>query len=225
MKLHLTLLLTLFCAFHLIAQNKQLGISFSPDFNYRFTKYEDLTLHIHENEMGKIGFKAGIHFNLPFKSEKWVATVGLGYANRGFQSKEQNIQNTLNEPKIANSQRYRYHFHYADIPLQLKYYPTRKGNAHFFVALSSIPAFMFRETMVHIYYFDNQTQKVNNGSFPNRFMNFFTELSLGSNFLLNSQYFLTLEPHFQYGWISLQNESFTTRLWSFGLRTCIYTNF
>lgn len=71
---------------------------------------------------------------------------------------------------------------------------------------------------MHIYYFADDTDRVRNASFPNRFFNVFTELSAGVNYSLTEKYVLLVEPHFQYGWISLQNEAFVTRLWSFGLK-------
>lgn len=200
------------------AQNKQLGVIISPDFNHHYTRYENLPIKVNENETAKFGYKTGLNFVFPIKSEKWSVCIGLLYANRGFQSRKINIDNTLNEPKIARSQRYRYHFHYLDIPLQIRYNVIQKDKYQGFVALSAIPSFMFRESIVHIYYSANGTNRVRNTSFPNRFFNVFTELSAGINYSLTEKYVLLIEPHFQYGWISLQNEAFVTRLWSFGLK-------
>ncbi len=212
------------CCLISTAQNRQIGISISPDFSHHYTKYEDLPIRVHENESAKFGYKAGFNFLFRLKGEKWIANTGLIYANRGYQSKKIDIQNILNEPKIARSQRYRYHFHYVDVSLQARYYAIEKESIKGFVALSAIPAFMFRETMTHIYYFSDNTDRVRNGSFPNRFFNVFTELSAGVEYSLKVKYRLLLEPNFQYGWISLQNESFVTRLWSLGIKTGLYMN-
>jgi hypothetical protein len=200
------------------AQNRQLGIIISPDFSHHYTRYEDLSLKINENETAKFGYRAGLNFMFTIKKEKWFLNTGLVYANRGFQSKKINIENTLNEPKIAENQRYRYHFHYTDIPLQVQYYLIEKNTFKGFVAFSAIPSFMFRESMIHIYYKDNNTDRVRNGSFPNRFFNVFTGISGGILYNITDKHTLLVEPHFEYGWISLQNEAFVTRLWSFGLK-------
>lgn len=216
------ILFCVICCSLSIAQNKHIGINLSSDFSHHYTKYEDLRLKINENETAKFGYKAGFNFLFPLKGEKWIANTALIYANRGYQSRKMDIQNPLNEPKIARSQRYRYHFHYIDVSLQARYYALEKQNIRGFVAVSAVPAFMFRESIVHIYYFSDNTDRVRNGSFPNRFFNVFAELSAGADYTLTDKYTISIEPHFQYGWISLQNESFVTRLWSVGIKAGLY---
>ena len=219
----------------------QIGVNFSPDYNYRTLKstgngFDDVIDFQNGHEVGKFGYTTGISAIYNF-SKLIGIEIDVQFSEKGYQTKTmESIVIDPNDPAVPDKWNYRYKYEYIDVPLKanftfgkkkLRYIATAGFAANFLIDVKS--------TFVEKY--GNETKKqteVITDAGHNKY-NISPIIGAGIDYKINNKISVRAVPEFRYGLIKLYNNqytsdvgerlSFSEHLWNIGLNVGIYYGF
>lgn len=212
----------------------QIGINYSPDYNYRTltinhktqgaTQVKDIR---NKTESPKFGYTAGLQIALTFHP-KIALNIGLQYSNKGYKLKEK--PHAISESDLLNEQhyiatRFKYTFHYIDFPLSISYLLGKKRMQ--MVASTGVTANIFIKEYLSIFRNTESNQIYIN--LPSHYnyhkFNLSATISCGINYHLHSKIDVRLEPTFRYQLLKVINSDLSAHLWNFGMNTGLSYSF
>lgn len=212
----------------------QIGINYSPDYNYRTltinhktqgaTQVKDIR---NKTESPKFGYTAGLQIALAFHP-KIALNIGLQYSNKGYKLKEK--PHAISESDLLNEQhyiatRFKYTFHYIDFPLSISYLLGKKRMQ--MVASTGVTANIFIKEYLSIFRNteSNQIYIILPSHYNYHKFNLSATISCGINYHLHSKIDVRLEPTFRYQLLKVINSDLSAHLWNFGLNTGLLYSF
>ncbi len=214
-----------------IGKNISIGLSFSPNYNYRalFNKHDDQFIGsyiVTRNgwEKGKLGYSTGANVNFTL-SKRFELQTGLFYSDKGYK-----IERAIDTPTSTRSG-IKYltstnHMNYLDVPLKLNYI-SGEGRLKFIAGVGLSANFLLNQSAKTTYsYADGreETTKKSSSIDYNKF-NISALASVGVQYKLKDNLFLMAEPTFQYGVFKVSNEPVTgiaEHLWNVGLNVGVH---
>jgi hypothetical protein len=210
------LILGLLLTFIVNGQDKKLsiGIVGSPDFyNYDFNS----TPTFNHKYKSKINYSAGLRLQYSF-TEKFGITTGLQYSTKGYILDYNWIVSDANDPLIPEESNLE--VNYLDIPLTITYNFIIRDKLSLFTSTGVVMGFLMN---------NKETSTMADGSKKeNEFLNVLyqqklnstllaLELGLGLKYNLNEKLFLTLVPHFRYGFNKIDDDILKSVPTSYGV--------
>ena len=208
----------------------QIGINFSPDYNYRTLKDNDtnsvnsIIIDIrNDQEIAKFGYSTGLNVCYNFTKTIGLET-GIHYTEKGFQTKKLDIVGNQPDPSLPNNIKFIYNFFYIDIPLKANIMFGRK-RISFFSSIGFITNIFIKETSTSILEFSNG--RIEKKTQPSTMLhynkvNISPSISTGIDFKMNDRMNLKIEPIFRYGVFKIINASITDYLWNVGINITYY---
>ncbi|MGC4103306.1 outer membrane beta-barrel protein [Ferruginibacter sp.] len=206
-----------------------LGLSFSPDHSFRTLVYHsgdaptDLVIKSrNDNELAKFGYTAGL--NVYFKCSRRVGfETGIQYANKGYQTKEQQLVYAPPDNTLPSTQKINYTYQYIGIPLKLKLH-FGTGQLQFNTGLGFVTSILLNAKENITYGYLNGTSQKKSSSSTSGFkkLDFSPVISAGVNYQLNNKLQLFAEPSFRYNVLKTKDASISEHLWSAGLNVGFY---
>lgn len=211
------------------AQNKiYIGFSFSPDYSFRDLKNgdgsigSDLTIKSRNNsEQEKFGYTTSLRLGFHL-SENLSLETGVGYANKGYRTKEQNIIIINPDPNAPLKYQSNITYEYLGIPLKAKL-NFGKENLSFIAGAGLVTNFLMNaKTSSKLTYSDGKTKRVKE-SFTKDLnkIDFTPEVSFGIVFKLSNKFNFSAEPTFRYSLMKIKDAPVEEKLWNAGLTLCI----
>ena len=212
----------------------QLGINYSPDYNYRTltinnksqgaTQVKDIR---NKTESPKFGYTSGLQIAWTFHP-KLALNIGLQYSNKGYKLKEK--PRAISESDLLDDQhyfatRFKYSFHYIDFPLSISYLIGKKRMQ--MVASIGVTTNIFIKECLSI--FRNTKSNQFDIHLPSHYkynkFNLSATIGCGINYHLLSKIDVRLEPSFRYQLLKVINSDLSAHLWNFGMNTAILYSF
>ncbi len=206
----------------------QIGINFSPDVCFRTLKNNDgnassdlVIDQRNERETVKFGYTAGL--NVCFKINKFVGTeTGIQYANKGYQTKMQDLISELPDPRVPKQSKFIYDFHCIDIPVKVNF-TIGKKKVRFFTSVGVTTNIFIKETQKSVWVYSDRTdKKTSPTNFDYNKVNISPTVSVGIHYKINDRMNLRVEPTFRYGVLKIIDTPVTAYLYSGGLNISYY---
>lgn len=213
----------------------QIGVNFSPDVAYRLLAVEkganippSFAKNFDTLEIPKFGYTGGITFCYNIKSFVGIE-VGVQYSNKGYQSKKQNLLDSMSLNNHGQlelfyiSSKYAYNFHYIDIPVKVNF-TVGKKKVRFFSSVGLVTNILVKATYTSIIEKGSNTKTSTTDKFPVDFnrVNFSPMLSLGIDYKINDRMNLRVEPTFRFGVLKHTNTPAYNYLYSGGINLAYY---
>ncbi len=212
----------------------QLGINYSPDYNYRTltinnktqgaTQVKDIR---NKTESPKFGYTTGLQITYILQP-KWSLTTGLLYSNKGYILIEKPFgvfESDLLNDKHNFATHFKHTFHYIDLPICISF---RIGNNRMqLVASTGVINNIYIKEYVSITQINESSPDFRIHpllSNHNKF-NLSANISCGINYHLHSKIDVRLEPSFRYQLLKVINSDLSAHLWNFGMNTAILYSF
>jgi hypothetical protein len=240
MKKYLTFLFA-FSFFGLFAQEKpvnnysrfQFGVNFSPDACYRTLKNTDGSESSdfvidtrNDMETIKFGYTTGVNFQYNL-NRFWGVSLGVHYANRGYQNKKIDVVPPTSQPDPALPEQFKFiqNFHTLDLPLKLNF-TLGKNKFRFTTGIGAAANFLLKESQTSVMYFADRTTRNSGPSGYNyKKWNLSPFFSIGIDYQLNQKMNLRVEPTVRYGIIQIIDAPVTGYVFNAGLNVGYYYNF
>ena len=214
------------------SKNISVGLSFSPNYNYRTLINKDdnpfiepVIINRDMNEIGKLGFSTGANVNIKL-SKIFEFQTGLFYSDKGYKTNKVALDLQSTGPDVPTHYRAKYQMHYLDIPLKLNYI-TGQGRLKF-IAGAGFSANLFLNGNVNptVFYGDGREENRGKQSLTNDYKKFNISAlaSIGLEYKLKENIFLRAEPTFQYGLktVGQPRVDIAEYLWNVGLNVGIH---
>jgi len=225
----------------------QIGINFSPDYDYRILKLSDTSAlgrytlkERNEGETAKFGFSVGL--NLIYNCNKTIGIeTGVQFSDKGYQYKMDGSDLTfpdMTDPRsgfiyngssgsVIESLKYTDHFYYFDIPLKVNF---NFGNGKVrFISSTGIVTNIFIADKVStvVHYSNRKTDRYSNKNTHEKFnsINLSPMISLGIDWKISNRQHIKIEPTFRYGVLKIINSQLTGYLWNAGINFGYYFGF
>lgn len=229
-------------AIHLSAQETprlQLGLSFSPDYCFRSIINNDgssgsgsIISSRDSNEKGKIGYTTGL--NLIYNLGPTLGLeLGLHYSNKGYQyvSGYGLTFGSMIDPRTGfaytsgtpTSVRFRYNFHYLDVPLKVNF-TFGHGTVRFVASAGAALNVLFSEKVRAVIKYDDGHTERNSytSTYDYNTINISPLVSAGIDLQLGSNSNLRIMPVFRYGVVKIIDDPVSARLWNAGIHIGYY---
>ncbi|MEO6548830.1 MAG: outer membrane beta-barrel protein [Ferruginibacter sp.] len=185
----------------------QIGIIFSPDYNFRKLNNNDgspssdlLIKNRNDKEIGKFGYTTGIDICVKL-TEKVGFETGIQYSNKGYQTKKQNLVFSQPDPSLPTTTKIVYVYHYIDIPLKVNLM-LGQGRIRLISSVGVTTNILMKENYKKV--------------------NFSPMAGIGIDYKINNQINLRVEPTFRYGILYTTDTPVTENLWNTGLNIGLY---
>jgi hypothetical protein len=199
-----------------------IGISFSPDYNFRTLKNNDgssssamVIDRRNQIEKGKFGFTTGLSLHAGL-SKKLELQTGLLYSSKGYKSPKQVLDyaSRPGEPVYIKSEA---SFNYLDVPLKLNFI-SGSGQVRFIVGAGLTANFLLNDSeKVILIYADGSEHDFHQSiGFTYKKFNLSSLISAGVQFELRKNILLRTEPTFRYGLLKINDTPVTAYLWNVG---------
>lgn len=212
----------------------QLGINYSPDYNYRTliinhkTKSAIQVKDIRNmNESPKFGYTTGLQITYILQPN-WSLTTGLLYSNKGYILIEKPFgvfESELLNDKHNFATHFKYTFHYIDLPICISF---QIGNNRMqLVASAGVINNIYIKEYVAITHINESSPDLRihpSLSNHNKF-NLSANISCGINYHLLSKIDIRIEPTFRYQLFNTRNTDLSAHLWNIGMNTAILFSF
>ncbi len=209
-------------------KNVAIGISFSPDYNYRKLKNNDgssssdfVINSRNEQEKGKFSVTTGLTL-IARLSKKLELQTGLLYSDKGHRIPKHALDYAPRpgEPTHIKSQT---SFNYLDIPLKLNFI-SGSGHIKFIAGAGLTVNILLNESeLVTLFYGDGSEKELRQSDqFEYKKFNLSSVISAGVEFKLTENFFLRTEPTFRYGLLKIIDLPVTAYLWNVGLNVGVY---
>jgi len=212
----------------------QIGINYSADHNYRTltinnktqgaTQVKDIR---NKTESPKFGYTAGLNIALTFHP-KLALNIGLQYSNKGYKLIEK--PRAISESELLNGQhyfatRFKYTFHYIDLPLSISYRIGKKREQ--MVGSIGVTTNIYIKEYLTI--FRNTESNQIDILLPSHYnynkFNLSATIGCGLNYHLHSKIDIRIEPTFRYQLFNTRNTDLSAHLWNIGMNTGIFYGF
>ena len=205
----------------------EIGLSFSPDYDYRKLKSDASSQAITDirdtMETAKFGFSAGL--NLAYHiNKRLLVETGLLFSDRGEKTKKVSFSN-VPSGQLPIYYTYKYHYLYLDIPLKVDYYILTGKLKLFATAGVSGNIFLTQKTTL-IQGHDNGNQErtiSTNDSGFNR-LSISMLAGLGLNYQITNNLKLQIEPIYRRSLTSIVNTHIKSYLCAAGINLGLYFN-
>jgi len=235
-------LLLSYCAANAQQSNRfSVGISVSPDFNYRSLSNNDgsfssgVVVDVRDdNESWKLGYTAGpvVAYRL---SDRIDLEAGILFSSKGYRYEQEMLTyesqftgTGFNGPTPAglpSAVRFTYDHYYIDVPVKATFNLGKKRLR--FCAGAGVAANVFiKEGVRYKYWYEDGTVKNDSrtSEFDYKGLILSPQASIGVNYALNKRLRLKAEPTLRYGITNITNTPVTGRLWNAGLNlSCFFT--
>jgi len=221
----------------------QIGVNISPDYCDRIlinsSGNEDLASTIelfNDMETGKFSFTSGLNLNYKV-NRKFGLETGIQYSNKGFAFRMDDlffgdqidprygfVYDSISGP-IPSSIKYRYSFHYIDIPIKV-FVTLGEKRLKFVTGIGITTNILLKATQTYISEFENGDKERDTRKQPNdpNPINFSGTASAGVAYNLSNALEMRIEPTFRYGLLKLFDSEIASHLWNGGLNiSCYYT--
>jgi opacity protein-like surface antigen len=210
------------------ANRFSIGLTFSPDYCYRFLKsnsgYDWITESRNDHEIPKFGYTAGASLSYKYKKNMQFES-GLFYSNKGYSSDWSDLI-FLDEDFTQDSVKLKstYIFHYIDIPLKMNYMLIDRKFKLFITAGVSANVFLSQQTRWVTEFRDGITEydktKGDRRGFHAVDLAFLA--GLGAEYKFSKKLRLHLEPLYRQSLISFMDSSIKGYFYSFGINSGVY---
>ncbi len=206
----------------------QIGLSFSPNVSFRKLTAEESFRKLKESrdeyEIPTFGFTSGIQFLYSFHP-KWSLQVGATFTKAGYQSKYETVRVNQPEPGTPLKMKYRFEYHYLDLPVKLNY-TIGRNNLKFFGSAGFCTHYFLNENYIStVVYADRTTESIQPTTDTYRKLYGSILVSAGVDWQLHPQFNVRLEPIFRYGVNSINETPVRGYLWSAGLDCSVFYRF
>lgn len=205
----------------------QLGVNFSPDFNYRVLRMKEegqlaeyLLNHRNAYESAKLSVTTGINLLYNLNPIMGIET-GIQYSNKGFLY-QTNPELIFEDGSTINGIIQVSNFHFIDVPIRA-YFNLGKGNLRFFSSVGLVSNVLLSATETTQIDISGKPQKSTDkqeGDFK-RF-NLSPMMSLGIDYRLTPKTNLRVEPTVRYGIFPVESSVLKTNLYNVGLNFGYY---
>lgn len=201
----------------------QIGVSFSPDVNYRTLTSQSNVNWIRENrdeqEIPTFGFTTGI--NAVFKITKMFGVeTGVLYSQKGYQNKWQDGLNPIqpNDPNIPKRVKSVDRFHYLDIPVKGNII-VGKRKVRFIGSLGIVVNVYLTSSWTGISesHSGDITRTITQEPYDYEAVNVSPLVSAGIDWKLSNRMNLQVKPTFRYGVLSVIDAPIKGFLWNGGI--------
>lgn len=212
----------------------QIGINYSADHNYRTltinnktqgaTQLKDIS---NKTESPKFGYTAGLQIALTFHP-KLALNIGLQYSNKGYKLIEK--PRAIFESELLNGQhyyatRFKYTFHYIDLPLSISYWIGKK-RVQMVGSIGVTTNIYIKEYLSILRNTEsNQIDILLPSHYNYNKFNLSGTIGCGINYHLFSKIDIRIEPTFRYQLFNTRNTDLSAHLWNIGMNTAILFSF
>lgn len=199
------------------------GVSFSPDYNYRTLSAKNNTSanqaiinSRNKQEIPNFGFSTGLQAGLRLSS-KLELEANMLYSIKGFRTKEREL--TLGNPlnptimKVATQTRYRT----LDIPVKVNYTIAQKGRFRYFAGAGVALNLLMQTVSIADQELTGSSRQRHTDKSKQSGFSISPMLSLGARYQLKSNLCLSIEPIFRYGVLPFKDAPISETLWNAGL--------
>jgi hypothetical protein len=209
----------------------QIGVSVSPDVNYRVLKADNSVEWIKDNrderEIPLFGFTAGVNTIFNFTRLIGVETA-VQYSLKGYQDKWQDSFNPIqtNDPNVPARTRAFYKFHYLDIPIKANI-SVGKKRVRFIGSVGVVVNVYLASSWVGVSESQSgeRTRSVANEPFNFEAVNISPLVSAGIDWKISDRMSLQAKPTFRYGVLTIIDAPIKGYLWNCGLDISWYFGF
>lgn len=206
----------------------QIGLSFSPDVNYRTLVAEDNAQWIKElrdeDELPMFGFTTGLNVAYNFTRMFGIET-GIQYSLKGFEEKWEDGFNPIQiiDPNIPARMKAINSFHYLDIPIKGNI-TVGKGKLRFIGSIGLVVNVYLASSWTGISESQSgeRSRSVTKEPYDYQAVNISPMVSAGIDWKLNDRMSLQAKPTFRYGVLSIIDAPIKGFLWSGGIDLAWY---
>jgi hypothetical protein len=221
------------------ARGFAIGVSISPDVNYRTLKNNDGSFSSgvvvdvrNDNETYKLGYTTGLNIVYRF-TDKFEIESGLLFSNKGYRGRKTELTygsqwngsgfNDSVPAGLPSSAQFSYSYYYIDVPLKASYSFGNKRLRGCIGAGVTLNNFINEKVSWKLWYPDGTTEKDHHGSeFAYNGLSLSPLISAGINYRVNDKLNLKVEPTVRYGILNIINTPVTGYLWNVGLNAGLY---
>lgn len=205
------------------------GISFSPDYNFRTLKNSDGSatsdnvINRRNNlEIGKFGYSTGLNLYINF-SKRLALETGIQYSNKGYKTKKQDVVFGQPVPNTPAKARFIYTYQYIGIPLKANF-NFGKNKVRFITGIGFATNILINQKQTSILeYADGRKDKTKQSSTSNfKNLDISPLISIGIDYKINDQVHVKAEPTFRYGLLKTIDAPVSEHLWNAGLNIGFY---
>jgi hypothetical protein len=219
----------------LFSQNEypksQIGISFSPDFNYRLLKNNDGSASSdmvidsrNSTETPMFGYTTGIHYCYNFTNVIGLETA-IQYSLKGYKTDDFVIFSPFPEPNLPESIQINYNYNFIDIPVKVNF-SIGKKKVCFFTSVGVVTNIFINETQVTKYrYADGALEKSAKTDFDYKRFGLSPMISAGINYSITPKMNLRIEPTVRFDVLKIINTPVTGYLYNAGVSIGYYYGF
>jgi Outer membrane protein beta-barrel domain len=207
-----------------------IGISFSPDYCYRFLNSRGLNSWVADSrdtsEIPKFGYTVGV--NVAWRINNRICIeAGLLYSDQSYQTKNCTLfdLNTSGKPDtlfpaISKST---YHYIYLDIPVKVNYYLLIKRAKLYITGGISLNIFLAQKSTLKIDFKDDQTKTYNSTITSGLTkINLAAIAGFGFSYDVTKRIYFKIEPVFRCSITPIVQAPLREYLYSIGLNTGLY---